>query len=285
MLIVNFENIADLKTFHPGPSVPVAATILGFSFPTDEAFSVYSWDFNSTATADDVEVVKPTADPTSNGRWLRVDLSAVPQVNANWTATSGPAFILNKPSLSTVATSGSYADLSGKPTIPPGQVNSDWGASSGLSQILNKPSLATVATSGSYSDLSGKPTVPSSITVGTANARTLSLATAYQATDASKPAVVTVVLTSNASLSLSGGTTIQGEVRVGTSSAVATGSGVAVGAYKNSLTGSLTVGLNVQTESYGTITFVVPANGYFAIRQTSGSGLTVVSAFDQSINI
>lgn len=62
--------------------------------------------------------------------------------------------------LATVATSGSYNDLSNKPTIPAAQVNSDWNASSGVAQILNKPSLATVATSGSYSDLSNKPTIP-----------------------------------------------------------------------------------------------------------------------------
>ena len=40
------------------------------------------------------------------------------QVNSDWNATSGKAQILNKPSLATVATSGSYNDLSNKPTIP-----------------------------------------------------------------------------------------------------------------------------------------------------------------------
>lgn len=102
-----------------------------------------------------------------------------PQVNSDWNATTGPAEILNKPSLATVATTGAYSDLSGtpslatvatsgdyadltnKPTIPAAQVNSDWNAVSGVAQILNKPSLATVATTGSYSDLSGKPTIPS----------------------------------------------------------------------------------------------------------------------------
>lgn len=58
------------------------------------------------------------------------------QVNTDWNVTSGLPQLLNKPSLSTVATSGAYSDLSGK------------------------PSLATVATTGAYSDLTGKPTVP-----------------------------------------------------------------------------------------------------------------------------
>ena len=69
--------------------------------------------------------------------------------------------------LATVATSGSYNDLSDKPTIPAAQVNSDWNATSGVAQILNKPTLATVATSGSYNDLSNKPTIPSEVTEST----------------------------------------------------------------------------------------------------------------------
>ena len=71
----------------------------------------------------------------------------------------------NSSSLSTVATTGSYNDLTNKPTIPAAQVNSDWNASSGVAQILNKPTLATVATSGSYNDLTDKPVIPSGVTV------------------------------------------------------------------------------------------------------------------------
>lgn len=72
---------------------------------------------------------------------LAGDTSSFAQVNADWLATSGAAFILNKPTLATVATSGSYADLSGKPTIPAAQVNSDWNSFAGLSQILNRPRI------------------------------------------------------------------------------------------------------------------------------------------------
>ena len=62
--------------------------------------------------------------------------------------------------LATVATSGSYNDLSDKPSIPAAQVNSDWNASSGVAEILNKPQLSTVATTGDYDDLSNKPSIP-----------------------------------------------------------------------------------------------------------------------------
>lgn len=47
--------------------------------------------------------------------------------------------------LATVASSGSYTDLSNKPTIPAAQVNADWNAVSGVAQILNKPTLGTLA--------------------------------------------------------------------------------------------------------------------------------------------
>lgn len=67
--------------------------------------------------------------------------------------------------LSTVATSGSYGDLTNKPTIPAAQVNSDWNANSGIAQILNKPTLSVVATSGDYNDLLNKPYIPAGVIV------------------------------------------------------------------------------------------------------------------------
>lgn len=96
-------------------------------------------------------------------------ISATGQVNSDWNSNSGLSQILNKPTLSTVATTGSYNDLSNKPTIPAAQVNSDWNSNSGVSQILNKPTLATVATSGNYSDLNNKPTFATVATSGSYN--------------------------------------------------------------------------------------------------------------------
>lgn len=100
-----------------------------------------------------------------------INATAAPQQQADWavTDTSSPQYILNKPELARVATSGSYDDLTDKPQIPAAQVNSDWNSNSGVSRILNKPDLsvyarssdlATVATSGSYDDLSDKPAIP-----------------------------------------------------------------------------------------------------------------------------
>ena len=59
-------------------------------------------------------------------------------------------------SLASVATSGSYSDLSNKPTIPTktSELTND-------SNFVSSSNLATVATTGSYDDLSNKPTIPS----------------------------------------------------------------------------------------------------------------------------
>ena len=67
------------------------------------------------------------------------------QVQSDWaeTNTESVSYIKNKPTLSIVATTGSFNDLTDKPTIPDAQVNSDWNASSGISQILNKPEMTT----------------------------------------------------------------------------------------------------------------------------------------------
>ena len=86
-----------------------------------------------------------------------VQQSAIPTKTSQLQNDSGFAYAAN---LATVATTGSYNNLSDKPTIPAAQVNSDWNSNSGVSQILNKPSLAAVATSGSYDDLTNKPTIP-----------------------------------------------------------------------------------------------------------------------------
>ena len=74
----------------------------------------------------------------------------------------------DKASLAPVATSGSYADLTNKPTIPtvPTKVSAfenDKGyltSHQSLEAYATKASLATVATSGSYADLTNKPTIP-----------------------------------------------------------------------------------------------------------------------------
>ena len=85
----------------------------------------------------------------------------------------------NTSSLASVATTGSYNDLSNKPTIPtvptkvsaftndagyitsvPSEYVTETELNTAIAGKANTADLATVATSGDYADLSGKPTIP-----------------------------------------------------------------------------------------------------------------------------
>lgn len=94
-----------------------------------------------TNVVEDIELNIPASTTALAGLMLPADkiklngiaAGAEVNVNADWNATEGDAFILNKPTLATVATSGNYSDLNGKPT------------------------LSTVATTGNYNDLENIP--------------------------------------------------------------------------------------------------------------------------------
>ena len=61
-------------------------------------------------------------------------------------------------SLKTVATTGSYNDLTSKPTIPAAQVSADWNATSGVTQINNKPVIGKIyTTTGATGDAFAMP--------------------------------------------------------------------------------------------------------------------------------
>lgn len=81
------------------------------------------------------------------------------QVNADWTMTdtASKAFILNKPTLATVATSGSYVDLSNKPVIPTlvSSLTNDAGFITAASNITGN---AATATNVAWSGVTDKPT-------------------------------------------------------------------------------------------------------------------------------
>lgn len=83
------------------------------SIPSEVTESTVSgWGFTKNAgTVTSVNNVSPV-----NGN-VTLSIPAA-QVNSDWNAVSGVTQILNKPKLATVATSGSYNDLSNKPTIP-----------------------------------------------------------------------------------------------------------------------------------------------------------------------
>lgn len=127
------------------------------------------------------------------------------------------------------------------------------------------------------------PAGPSAI--GAPTARTISAATAYQASDKTKPAIVTINVASTAALTLTGGQTHTAELLIGPTAASVTGTatgGTAIARYSNSNTGALTIGLAISTIDGKPITAHLPAGWYFALRIVSGA-VSIVSAFDQAV--
>lgn len=99
----------------------------------------------------------PDADATTKGLVrLTGDLSGT---SANPTVP-GLAAKANTSSLSPVATSGSYADLTNKPTIPTVPTLSTVATTGSYNDLTNRPTLSTVATTGNYTSLSNRPTIP-----------------------------------------------------------------------------------------------------------------------------
>lgn len=119
---------------------------------------------------------------------------------------------------------------------------------------------------------------------GQPTTRTFALATAYQCTDTTKPCVFTITLTSTANLTLTAGTSNTADIVVGTTAGIASSGGVTIAKYSNTLTGTLVVGLALNTNSNASYTINMPAAGYMAIRQTSGTVTVVNSSTEQTVS-
>lgn len=176
---------------------------------------------------------KYTIPTCSTSNYLRGDGScasfpSIPssQVNSDWSASSGVAQILNKPSLASVATSGAYSDLSGKPTL----------------------------FSGAYSDLTGKPTIPPAITLtttGTSGAATFNSGTGALNIPNYAPGTGTVTSVV-AGTGLSGGTiTTSGTISMPNTGTAGTYSGVTTDA-QGRVTAGTTRSFAYQTRSLNT---------------------------------
>ena len=127
----------------------------GYQANVIESVKVNGTALTITSKAVDVPVPTKVSDLTNDSGYI-TGISSTMVVNALGYTPVNPS------ALAAVATSGSYNDLSNKPTIPDAQIQSDWTQSDNTKKdyIKNKPTLATVATSGSYNDLSNKPTIP-----------------------------------------------------------------------------------------------------------------------------
>lgn len=165
------DKITDLQSIGRFLSLWDATTWLPISFPLDIPYNYRTWDYylvetvgTSNKRPDWVQYTWTASTVPETDEleiwdmyiydwqvWLLqinhgksvsfANLSWQPSDNANLASALNAK--ANVADLATVATSGSYNDLTNKPTIPSAQVNSDWNATSGVAQILNKPTIPT----------------------------------------------------------------------------------------------------------------------------------------------
>lgn len=127
------KNSSNVATFTANASSNVTANI---SVPTDTSDLTNGAGYITSAS-----LPTKTSELTNNG-------------------SDGTSAYVEADDLATVATSGNYSDLSGKPTIPTKTSDLTNNGSDNTSVYVEADELATVATSGNYSDLNGKPTIP-----------------------------------------------------------------------------------------------------------------------------
>jgi hypothetical protein len=98
------------------PSIAISDTFVVTSQAAMLALTAQTGDI-AIRTDVSKSYILATTDPTTLSNWHEL-IGGSTQVNADWNSATGVTQILNKPTLATVATSGSYNDLTNKPTIP-----------------------------------------------------------------------------------------------------------------------------------------------------------------------
>lgn len=179
-------------------------------------------------------------------------------------------------SLATVATSGSYIDLSNKPTIPTNTNQLTNGSafitSAALSPYALNSSLATVATSGSYNDLSNKPTIPS--TARTTSSISPSLvgtgATGTQISS-TKDSSVSANVSTSATATIGGASTSAVALKICATNNATEGSWTTIAILENDQTITLAVALQSVQVLKGQLCADVPAGWYYKL-VNSGTG-------------
>lgn len=164
----------------------------------------------------------------------------------------------------------------------------------GSTSTLAAGASATVANSGSSSAATFNFGIPQGLVgatgpqgpsgsnaIGSPNARTVAFATAYQATDPTRPAFVQVAISCTASVALGSAQTNTVELRIGSTNSVATGGGTQVDVASTSL--SVSIIISIGWTGQQTLKANLPIGWYFSPRQTAGTGCSVASSSDQSL--
>lgn len=115
--------------------------------------------------------------------------------------------------------------------------------------------------------------------------RTVTVATAYQHTDTTKPYKVQVNARATQTVTLAGTVADRVELRIGpTAASVAPGGsgGFSVGVWESGITG-IAVMIGAAVQDGGQVTADVPAGWYFQINRLAGTSATIVSCFTQAM--
>lgn len=160
----------------------------------------------------------------------------------------------------------------------------------GTVSTLPAGSNATVSitgTSPSYTINFGIPRGDSGVSYNpqTPVSRTVTIGTAYQHTDTTKPYRATVNVRATQTLTVAGTAADRVELRIGsTAAAVASGGsgGFSVAVWESGITGiALMIGAGIQDG--GVLMFDIPAGWYFQVNRVSGTNASIVSCYTQSM--
>lgn len=140
-------------TFYPNDRVIYEGTSQQwFRLPAGEVRTVNGQSGDVVLDGEDINYSSASGSPTLKDKIDTVEGYAKTQSDWGQSNTSAIDYIKNKPNLATVATSGSYNDLSNKPTIPAAQIQSDWTQTDSTKKDFIKNKIPIWITSGSADD-------------------------------------------------------------------------------------------------------------------------------------
>lgn len=112
-------------------------------------------------------------------------------------------------------------------------------------------------------------------------ARTVAFATAYQASNPAKAANVVILVNLTLTVSVGAPQANTAELIIGPTNAVAAGTGDLADIWESDLTVTI---ISLGFTGRQSLRAMIPAGYYFAIRRTVGTGISIISAFDQQLS-
>lgn len=164
-MLDNYAELTDLDQFIDATELATALADYQEKLTAGTGITIQNNVISATGGGGSVTVDStwiPNSTNPAESQLIQSSLADKADKSTTYTKTETDNLLAGKVStgtLATVASSGSYTDLTNTPTIPAAQIQSSWTESDTTSKayIQGKPNFAAVATSGAYSDLSGTP--------------------------------------------------------------------------------------------------------------------------------